>query len=120
MPGVKILDLNLTTNLNDTDHLVLARPGIGNGFTYKIPGSIFAKSSDVLDLQNQINGLDGRVTSLEGRMTSAEARLLTLENRAGSTEGSVTDLTDRVLTLEDLVNDLINRKRWSGHTCPSP
>ena len=52
MPGVKILDLNLTTNLNDTDHLVLARPGIGNGFTYKIPGSIFAKSTEIQDLQN--------------------------------------------------------------------
>lgn len=118
MPGVKILDLNLTTNLNDTDHLVLARPGIGNGFTYKIPGSIFAKSTEIQDLQNQIDGLDGRVTALEGRMDSAESRLLILENRSGNIEGDVETLLERIETLEDLVEDLLNRKRWSGLTCP--
>lgn len=52
MAGVKISQLNPTFELNDTDTLPLARPGVGNGTTHKIYGSVFGKAADVTDLQN--------------------------------------------------------------------
>jgi hypothetical protein len=52
MAGVKISELDPTFTLNDTDVLPLARPGIGNGTTHRIYGSVFGKAADVTDLQN--------------------------------------------------------------------
>ncbi len=52
MAGVKISQLDPTFELNDTDTLPLARPGVGNGTTHKIYGSVFGKAADVTALQN--------------------------------------------------------------------
>lgn len=51
MAGVKISELNPTFTLNDTDVIPLARPGLGNGTTHKIYGSVFGKAADVSALQ---------------------------------------------------------------------
>ncbi len=72
MAGVKISELNPTFQLNDDDVIPLARPGPGNGYTYKIYGSVFGKASDVSTLQNRATSLESRATNLETRATSLE------------------------------------------------
>jgi hypothetical protein len=52
MPGIKISELDSADLLEDTDYLVLARPGMAGGTTYKILGSIFGRRADITDLAN--------------------------------------------------------------------
>ncbi len=67
MPGVKISELNSTTQLNDTDYIPLARPGLGNGSTFKIPGSVFGKQADVTSLTN--NKVSKAGDTMTGKLT---------------------------------------------------
>jgi hypothetical protein len=67
MAGVKISELNPTFQLNDDDVIPLARPGPGNGYTYKIYGSVFGKASDVSALQT--NKVSKSGDSMTGKLT---------------------------------------------------
>ena len=99
MAGVKISELNPTFQLNDDDVIPLARPGPGNGYTYKIYGSVFGKASDILALQNRATSLESRATNLESRATNVESRATDLESRATDLESSSTNLVATKVSL---------------------
>jgi hypothetical protein len=65
MQGVKISELRSTPDFNSTDFLILWRPGIGNGNTYKILGSVFSKSSEITDLETRATNLETEVATLQ-------------------------------------------------------
>jgi hypothetical protein len=77
MPGIKISELNPTFQLNDDDVIPLARPGPGNGYTYKIYGSVFGKASDVSALQSRATNLESRATNLESGKVSKSGDSMT-------------------------------------------
>jgi hypothetical protein len=65
MAGFKISEFDTTLQLSDDDVILLARPGSGNGHTYKINASVFGKASDATGPQNRVTDLETRVTALE-------------------------------------------------------
>jgi len=77
MAGVKISELNPTFQLNDDDVIPLARPGPGNGYTYKIYGSVFGKASDILALQNRATSLESSAVALESGKVSKSGDTMT-------------------------------------------
>lgn len=65
MAGFKISEFDTTLQLSDDDAILLARPGSGNGHTYKINASVFGKASNAAGPQNRVTDLETRVTALE-------------------------------------------------------
>lgn len=77
MPGVKISELNPTFTLNDDDAIVLARPGAGNGSTYKILGSVFGKAADVLSLQSRTTTLEFQTALIDSKKVAKSGDTMT-------------------------------------------
>lgn len=101
MAGIKISDLQTTYTLSATDKLVLARPGLVNGQTLNIPGSIFGKAADITTLQNT------KVTA-NPTITGSTKTKITYDSKGLVTAGanlSASDLPDHILATNTGLGD---------------
>jgi len=140
MAGIKISDLQTASTLENDDKLILARPGLGNGQTLNIPGSIFGKAADVANLStNKVDKNDdiavGTYTKItydkKGLVTSgsslAASDIPTGINAANIANGTVSNaefqclssVTSDIQTQLNNLNSIISNlgKTWADFKC---
>ena len=117
MQGVKISELQLTPDFNSSDFLILWRPGIGNGNTYKILGSVFSKSSEITDLETRATNLETEVTALQTGKVSLSGDTMTGKLTLDGAPEQPLHAATKIYVDTQIVSVTTEAKTWAQLKC---
>jgi len=105
--GVTAKDINITVPTIEITSNVLKGDGMGNAIS-AIPGTDYADSTTITNLQNQINTINSTLSSIQTDITNIQNDISTINSTLTSISNSINNILTRLSTAETNITNIQN------------